>query len=386
MKKNFYTLIFAQNYVTYHSSMYSEFFKKSKRKSIVIYEDISGKSDKIEQRWNNKLNWGIDITKGFKSILIKNFSKNPHSSGLFSRFNPQIPLVISKIKPKKIFFQGYSDLSSWLILISSILFRVKSIHWKGERVLKDDENISIIKKIILKYFFFNFCSRIYYSCKGNLEYLNKFQLPKEKLYPMNCSVNNNYFSLKYKLNKNKKNLLKMKYNIKTEDRVILLVTNFEKRKNIKSLLNIVPFFKEKNYKFLIVGDGNYKNDIEIFNRIFRKKIILSGFVDIKKISDYYSISDLFVLLSSYDPSPKTLNEAMNFGLPCIVSKQVGTSKDLIKNGINGYVLKNTNKNKVLNYVKRIFLDQNIKIKSYIYNNSKLKFYSPIQNANILFKN
>ena len=77
---------------------------------------------------------------------------------------------------------------------------------------------------------------------------------------------------------------------------------------------------------------------------------------------------------------------MNFGLPCIVSKQIGTSKDLIKNGINGYVLKDTNKNKVFNYVKRIFLDQNIKNKSYIYNNNKLKFYSPIQNANILFKN
>ena len=64
-------------------------------------------------------------------------------------------LLFQKIKPKKIFFQGYSDLSSWLILISSILFRVKAIHWKGERVLRDNENISIIKKkIIFKIFFF----------------------------------------------------------------------------------------------------------------------------------------------------------------------------------------------------------------------------------------
>ena len=55
--------------------MYSEFFKKSKRKSIVIYEDQSGRSEKIEKRWNSKLNWGIDLTKGFKSILLKNYSK-----------------------------------------------------------------------------------------------------------------------------------------------------------------------------------------------------------------------------------------------------------------------------------------------------------------------
>ena len=64
--------------------MYSEFFKKSKRKSIVIYEDQAGKSEKIEKRWNSKLNWGIDLTKGFKSILLKNYSKNPYSDSFFS--------------------------------------------------------------------------------------------------------------------------------------------------------------------------------------------------------------------------------------------------------------------------------------------------------------
>ena len=139
-----------------------------------------------------------------------------------------------------------------------------------------------------------------------------------------------------------------------KDKVIILVSNFEKRKNIKALLNIIPNFQNQKIKFLVVGDGNYKKDINSFKKIYRNKIILSGFVDIKKISEYYSISDLFILLSTYDPSPKTLNEALNFGIPCIVSRQIGTSKDLIKNGINGFVLDNSNKFKVYNYIKRIF--------------------------------
>ena len=113
--------------------MYSEFFKKSKRKSIVIYEDQAGKSEKIEKRWNSKLNWGIDLTKGFKSILLKNYSKNPYSDSFFSRINFKIPFILFKLRPKKIFFQGYSDFSSWLLLFFSILFRIKSINWKGEK-------------------------------------------------------------------------------------------------------------------------------------------------------------------------------------------------------------------------------------------------------------
>ena len=83
------------------------------------------------------------------------------------------------------------------------------------------------------------------------------------------------------------------------------------------LLNIVPIIKNKNIKILIVGNGNYKKDIETYKKIYRNNIIISGFVDIKKISEYYSISDLFVLLSTYDPSPKTLNEALNFGHACM---------------------------------------------------------------------
>ena len=385
MKKNYYTLIFAQNYVTYHSSMYSEFFKKSKRKSIVVYQDQAGRSDKVERRWNTKINWGINLTKGFKSILIKNYSKNPYSSGFFSRINIHIPFVIYKMKPKKLFFQGYADISSWLILFFSILFRIPSINWKGERVLKNNENISKLKIFVLKYFFFNFCHKIFYSCKGNLEYLRKFNIPEDKLNPMNCSVNNSFFTQQYKINEKKIKFLKKKYNISQNDKVIIIVSNFEKRKNIKSLLNIVPIIKNTNIKILIVGNGNYKKDIQTYKKIYRNNIIISGFVDIKKISEYYSISDLFVLLSTYDPSPKTLNEALNFGLPCIVSKQIGTSEDLIKNGINGFVINNFDKYKVCNYVKRIFLYDGFKNKSLMYNKYKLKLYSPEQNANVLFQ-
>lgn len=384
MKKNFYSLIFAQNYVTYHSSMYSEFFKKSNKKSIVIYEDPSGKSERIEKRWNSKINWGIDLTKGFKSLLIKNYSANSYSAGFFSRANYQIPFIINKVRPKKIFFQGYADLSSWLILISSFLFRIKSINWKGERTLKKGEKISFLKKTILKIFFFNFCHKIFYSCGGNLKYLNQFNLNKDKLFPMNCSVNNKFFRENYKKNKLNKDYIKKKMNISKKAKVIIVVSNFEKRKNIKALLNILPFIRDKNIQLLIVGNGNYKMDIEKSHNIFRDRIKLSGFIDINKISEYYTISDLFVLLSEYDPSPKTLNEALNFGLPCIVSRELGTSSDLIKDGVNGFVLNSSNKYKVLKYIDRVFSDTLIKDKCLIFNKNKLKHYSPEQNADALF--
>ena len=73
-----------------------------------------------------------------------------------------------------------------------------------------------------------------------------------------------------------------------------------------------------------------------------------------------SISDLYCLVSNFDASPKSINEAMNFKLPVITRNTVGTAGDLVINGFNGYIINDnislgktlkkliTNKNK-LNY-------------------------------------
>ena len=45
------------------------------------------------------------------------------------------------------------------------------------------------------------------------------------------------------------------------------------------------------------------------------------------------------MISDYDPSPKALNEAMNFELPIIVTDVVGTAHDLVVDGVNGYIVK-----------------------------------------------
>ena len=64
---------------------------------------------------------------------------------------------------------------------------------------------------------------------------------------MNCSVNNNYFQNKFKILKYKKNIIKKNKNFKNNSKLILVVSNFEKRKNIKAILEILPFAKNNNF-------------------------------------------------------------------------------------------------------------------------------------------
>jgi len=382
LKKKINYLIFAQNFVTYHSSMYREFFKFSGKKSLVAYLDKTGLGNIFEDRWGKIVKWKLDLREGFKSIVLNNFSLNPNNQSFLSRINFQIPFLIWKIRPKKIFFQGYSDFSSWLILYSAKIMNIEKIAWKGERVLYKNERISNLKKFVLKNFFFKKIDEIYFSCRGNYQYLKNFEINEKKLNPMLCSVNNKYFQ-QNKLKKHEIIEKRIELKIKNNYKIILIVSNFENRKNVLMFLNLAKFTKSLNYHYIIVGSGKLTDMVKKKVLQNKNRISYLGFVDTSKISEIYSIADLFMVISEYDPSPKTLNEALNFNIPCIVYKNVGTAYDLIKNNTNGFILDKLNEYCLLSQIRKALNNNRLKTTSKIYNKILLKKYSPIQNAKAL---
>ena len=76
-----------------------------------------------------------------------------------------------------------------------------------------------------------------------------------------------------------------------------------------------------------------------YTTLFRSldNVYFLGFKNQSELSPLYYIADVFVLPSEFDPSPKVINEAMNFSLPIITTKGVGTSYDLVKHGKNGFI-------------------------------------------------
>jgi glycosyltransferase involved in cell wall biosynthesis len=61
-----------------------------------------------------------------------------------------------------------------------------------------------------------------------------------------------------------------------------------------------------------------------------------GFQNRGQIAKYYAISDVLVLPSVRETWGIVVNEAMCFGLPVIVSHQIGAGIDLVTDGRNGY--------------------------------------------------
>lgn len=87
---------------------------------------------------------------------------------------------------------------------------------------------------------------------------------------------------------------------------------------------------------LMVGEGPLRAELDAAGRaILGDRLLVTGFVNQSQIGKYYSAADVFVLPSEFETWGLVVNEAMNFGLPVVVSSQVGCRRDLVIEGETG---------------------------------------------------
>jgi len=89
---------------------------------------------------------------------------------------------------------------------------------------------------------------------------------------------------------------------------------------------------------LVVGDGELRQDVEAAARpMLADRLRMPGFVNQSQLGQYYAAADLLVLPSDYETWGLVVNEAMQFGLPAVVSSKVGCHRDLVLEGETGMV-------------------------------------------------
>ena len=120
--------------------------------------------------------------------------------------------------------------------------------------------------------------------------------------------------------------------------------------------------REKEAYLLVCGDGDFKPKCEEYVKEKGiKNVIFTGMIQTDVRESYYRQSDIFVLpnrfLNQVDAWGLSVNEAMQFGKPVIVSEAIGAAYDLVFNGENGYIVEPGNVDSLYVALKKI-IDEN----------------------------
>lgn len=330
--------IYVGNPVQYHAPIFRALAKEKDIESLVMFGDDIGLRQFYSKEFQSYIRWDVPLLDGYQHKFFKNLaSKN--SKGFLSRINFGMFVFIVMNRPDVVLVHGYDTISSVIVFIAAKVVGSK-ILWRGEAAIRPESRQSLARKIIKRYvlpIYFRFCDSVMFSCTGNRLYLEQFSIESQKLFFMPCAVDNEFFRAHEKRLAGKEAKIRDELGIKSSAMVVAFVARFTQRKRPLDLIQAMSRVDHTDIHLLFVGDGPEREEMEKMLISSRISYTITGFIGQNELPTYLAISDLFVVSSDYDASPKSLNEALNFGLAVIVSDSVGTAVDLVSEGWNGLV-------------------------------------------------
>ncbi|MEA1936714.1 MAG: glycosyltransferase [Patescibacteria group bacterium] len=214
-----------------------------------------------------------------------------------------------------------------------------------------------IKKAVVEYS--NKCDAVIAPSMAMKKILRKreVKIPIEVI-PSGINIEN------FRKDTGEKKAIRNKYKIGDKDILLTTASRISEEKNMKFLLEAFAEIKKKadNIKFLIVGDGALKNELEEMSKELHleKEVIFTGLVPQEKIAGFYQASDIFVFASLVEAQGLVAVEAMAAGLPVVAIKASGI-ENMVENGRDG-ILTGNSRDEFSNAVLKVASDEDLRKK------------------------
>ena len=290
---NYYDIVF----LTYSPAFYklNLFNEIAKRRKIFVIFTCQGAKRRNSDFYNGLYD--------FEFILFNNNNKIKQLAWL-CRF-------LKKNHYKNLIIGGWRSVYMWLAILLSPAKKNSIVVESSYLESSKNGFRGYIKKIFLKGI-----NKAYVPGESNKKLLQELHFNKQIVKTMGVGIFNIVEQPVYVEKKEVKNFL--------------YVGRLSEEKNLELLIKV--FNELPNLKLNIIGFGPLEQDLcskSSMNTIFW------GAINNKDLSVIYQSNDVFILPSIYEPWGLVIEEALNNGLPVIVSNRVGCVEELIneKNGI-----------------------------------------------------
>lgn len=344
MNKSVHQLgVYALHPIMYQTPIFTELHKETEKcnldVTVLFGDDLSLRTVFYEE---TNVAFKPDtpfLLDGYQYKFLKNYALDSRG-GFFSRVNFGMLKEIFSRRYDAMLVHGFDRFTSFLIIFAAKLTNTKLI-WRGENIIKPKHKKSGFKGAVKYHFIktlFKLFDAVMYSCTGNKRYLEYYKVNESKMFSIPCAVNNTFFRERCSALESSRSELRNKYGIGDDDFVIIFSARFTERKRPYDLIDAVKKLNNENIVILFVGDGPEKDEMQKQVNEAGIRSVFTGFVNQSEISNFYMMADVGTVISREDPSPKAMNEMMNFSIPIIVTDCVGTAPDLVIDGRNGFVM------------------------------------------------
>lgn len=271
-----------------------------------------------------------EIEFGYK--ILKSFCLFIQSKEMPIYFNWGLRKEFEKFRPDAICICGYHYLATIQALFYAKLKSIPITLWAGSHLLS-----GFVKNLLTDFYkrtiIPKFDSYVTYGTGAEEQIIYYGANPEKIVIGCNTVDVEWFMNESKKIGENEIREMKKKYPAKN----ILYVGEFIERKGAFNLIKAFEKLGRNDVGLILVGEGREgKKYLEYIKQHGIKNVFFEGFIQKEDIVKYYKSADVFVLPSLNEVWGLVVNEAMACGLPILSSTYAGVTRDLVKDGINGY--------------------------------------------------
>jgi glycosyltransferase involved in cell wall biosynthesis len=324
--------------------MYQEMARANLFDFEVWYCTRHGLNAEVDKQFGRAVQWDIPILEGYAHKFLKNHARRPSIYSTWGILNLGIFREICRLPRKSaVVVFGWNNFTYLAAVIAcklcghSAFFRTEN-PFKKEKLRRGI--VSRLQRLLLQHLLFPLADRFLFIGEQNKMFYRRYGVPDSKFVFSPYAVDNRRFAAQAEKLCSQKQNIKQELGLPADKKIVLFIGKFIP---VKRPLDLVEAFRQlaRNIDsvLVMVGDGELKNDIldKISAFGLQDKVCLPGFVNQSEIARYYAAADVLVLCSNSETWGLSVNEAMNFGLPVVVSDMVGCGDNLVEEGLNGFV-------------------------------------------------
>lgn len=331
----------------------------------VVY--ARGEEKYFDREFGCEIAWDLPLLEGYASRVLPEAPPTLSGGELRKFYLKHLLQVFASVRPAAAWLHGWSH-------------PFERAFWEAARrmgvplMVRGDTNLERVKGGLLR----RLCHRMYYSWRfrqvdaflavGSLNrtLYRSYGVSAEKIFSTPYAVDNAFFQRRIRDAREDREILRTSLGLPPGSPVILFCGKLIPLKNLPIVIHALGRLSRDGSldgdaphpSLLVVGDGAERSAWEcLATREIPGWAKFIGFRNQTELPALYGLCDLFVLPSTEESFGLAVNEAMNAGVPVIVSDKVGCWPDLVKTGVNGEVYESRDVTALADVLRPFLTDQ-----------------------------
>jgi glycosyltransferase involved in cell wall biosynthesis len=335
--------------IQYYVPVFQALAQRGKIRVKVFYTWGEQSVRKFDPGFGKVIEWDLPLLEGYEYEFLQNRSAEPGSHHFKGIDNPEIVERIDAFAPDKILVFGWSYRSHLKVLRHykgkvPIYFRGDSHQLNAGSGLR-----AVLRRLYLTWVYRHIDYAISVGANNRAYYLHNGLKPSQVLFAPHA-VDEQRFEDPNGTYKAQADTLKKELGIPQDDIVVLYAGKFEPVKNLGFLLDAFTLAGTPGLSLLLIGNGEEEQMLKA-RQI--PKVFFMDFQNQRMMPVIYRMGDIFVLASKSETWGLAVNEAMNCGCALLLHERIGSAKDLLQEGYNGFYFRQGDVNDLAEQMKRI---------------------------------